>query len=104
MPGTTRQHSHGFATALQRSRPAPAGSYLGPAPRLRPLKHQADKSLAPAINPVAAVLPRLAVIVIQSVTSLNQKSFFDLQSPYVPASRRVILSVTTKSQRFPDTK
>jgi hypothetical protein len=33
-----------YSTALQRFRPAPAGSYLGPAPRLRLLKHPPDKA------------------------------------------------------------
>lgn len=40
MPGTTRQHTHGIATALQRHRPA--GSYSSHTPRLQGLKHFTD--------------------------------------------------------------
>lgn len=48
--------------------------------------------MAPAITPAAIVLPRLSAVVAQLITSLDQKSFFDLRSPYVPASRRATLS------------
>lgn len=65
------------ATALQRIRGARARahSYLDPAPRLRRLKYLTDVSGAEASPPKTAVLPRLAFIVIRSVTSLDPLAY-----------------------------
>lgn len=74
MPGTTRWHSNGIATALPLCRHASACSYLGPAPRLRRLKHPRDNSRAPGITPAARVLPRLEPVSDRSFTSLDQEA------------------------------
>lgn len=70
VPGTTRRHTNGCTTALQCIRQAPACSYLRPAPRLWHLNHPLI-ARAPSITPAATVLPRLAMIVAQSVTSVG---------------------------------
>lgn len=59
------------ATALQPFRRPPGRSYSRHTPGLERLNHSADRSRAPVTTPAAPVLPGLAVIFIQPVTSLE---------------------------------
>jgi hypothetical protein len=56
---------------LQPHRRPPGRSYSRHTPRLERLNHSADRSRAPVTTPAAQVLPGLAAIFIQPVTSLE---------------------------------
>lgn len=64
-------HANGARTALPARRPAPAGSYLPPAPSPRHLKHPETTPGTGGPPPAAEHLPRLASNVLPPVTSLG---------------------------------
>ena len=69
-PGTTRKRTNRLATALQRSGPAPAGSYLGHSPTRSHLNHPRTTHGHRSATPAATELPRFAVDFVRLVTSV----------------------------------
>lgn len=71
VPGTTRKHANEAATALQRPRPAPAGSLLRPLSPATAFRSPGLPSQAPATKPAAIAAPALVMIFALRVTSLS---------------------------------
>lgn len=91
VPGTTRQHAHEIATALQRTRPAPAGSYSSHTPRPGRLNHVVDRHApgttspgCPGPSPISDVLP--------PASHVARRCYPSGHTPYVPPSRTAIVS------------
>lgn len=63
-------HEERNATALPRSRPAPAGFYSGHTPPLRGLNHRGVAAPAPETIPAPAEVPALAMFSIRPITSV----------------------------------